>query len=112
MKYELSICIPTYNRKDCLQELLDSILAQADDSNPVEICISDDASSDDTETLVHGYQNKYPHLLYYRFPENMGLDRNLLKAADLAQGEYCWLMGNDDKVEPDAVKLTTGRLKK
>jgi abequosyltransferase len=33
----------------------------------------------------------------------MGLDRNLLKAVELAHGEYCWLMGNDDKIEPHAI---------
>lgn len=110
MTYHLSICIPTYNRIDCLRELLDSILTQADESNPVEICISDDASTEDTDTLVHEYQGKYPHLSYYRFPQNVGLDRNMLKAVDLAHGEYCWLMGNDDKVEPGAVKLITERV--
>jgi abequosyltransferase len=111
MKYELSICIPTYNRKDCLKDLLESILSQADCPMPVEICISDDASSDDTETLVREYQETYPHIAYYRFPSNVGLDCNLLKSVALAHGHYCWLMGNDDKLEQGAVTLVTKLVK-
>ena len=112
MKYDLSICIPTYNRRECLQELLDSIVSQKDCPSPVQICIGDDASTDDTETFVRGYQEKYPHIVYYRFPENVGLEHNVLKAVSIARsGDYCWLMGNDDVVEQGAVKLITGLIK-
>lgn len=111
MKYELSICIPQYNRWECLQELLDSIINQVDCPTPVEICISDDASTDDTPSFIHEYQKKYPHIVYYRFSENVGLDSNLLKAVSLAHGDYCWLMGNDDIVEQGAAKLITRLVK-
>jgi len=111
MKHDLSICIPTYNRRECLQELLDSITNQLDCPTPVEICIGDDASTDDTPSFIYEYQKKYPHIAYYRFPENGGLDYNVLKAVSLAHGDYCWLMGNDDKVEQGSVKLITRLVK-
>ena len=112
MKYQLSICIPQYNRRECLQELLDSIISQDDCPAPVEICISDDASTDDTYFFVQEYMNKYPHIRYYRFAKNVGIDANMLKAVSLANGEYCWLMGNDDKIEATAVKTLTPILHK
>lgn len=111
MKYDLSICIPHYNRRECLQELLDSITNQTDDPHQVEICISDDASSDDSENLIREYQKQHPNVIYYRFPEHVGYDRNLLNSVSIASGDYCWLTGNDDKIEQGAVNLITKRLK-
>ena len=112
MNYNLSICIPQYNRLECLRDLLDSIIEQKDCPTPVEICISDDASTDDTFSLVRSYQKKYPHIQYYEFSQNVGLDTNMLKAVSLANGDYCWLMGNDDKIEQGSVEKITSLLKK
>lgn len=103
MNYKLSVCIPTYNRRECLNELLDSITSQSDISSPIEICISDDASTDDTQEFISNYQKKYPYIVYHRFPSNLGLDSNILSSVSLAHGDYCWLMGNDDILEQGAV---------
>lgn len=104
MPYKLSICIPTYNRAKYLPELLDSIIEQVDANNPVEICISDNASEDNTTELVNKYKEKYPHIVYFKWPSNMGADRNFLKVVEIASGEYCWLMGSDDKLTPGALE--------
>lgn len=98
MSYKLSICIPIYNRLQYLSELLDSIIKQVDGNSTVEICISDNASSDNLLELVEKYQEVYPHIVYFRWPENMGPDRNFLQAVKIANGEYCWLMGSDDTI--------------
>lgn len=96
--YKLSICIPTYNRAKYLTYLLDSIIKQVDAVNPIEICVSDNASTDNTQELIQQYQKQYPHIVYFRWPENMGPDRNFLQVVAIAHGEYCWLMGSDDAV--------------
>jgi abequosyltransferase len=111
-KYEISICIPNFNRLDCLGDLLDSIVVQDYGSSPVQICISDDASTEDIEQLVSKYQKIYPHILYYRFEKNVGLDRNLLKSVAMASGKYCWLMGNDDKIEQNSIHHILKLIKK
>jgi abequosyltransferase len=110
MGYKLSICIPTYNRAQFLPELFDSILSQVDIENPVEICISDNGSDDNTQEIIQKYQRRYNHLIYFRWPSNMGFDRNLLKAIDIASGEYCWLMGSDDIIEKDAIAYILAKL--
>jgi abequosyltransferase len=104
MSYKLSICIPTYNRADSLPVLLDSIIKQVDISQPVEVCISDNASTDSTKELIAVYQKKYPHIVYFCWPENMGADRNYLKVVEIASGEYCWLIGSDDSIIDGAIK--------
>lgn len=101
MPASLSICIPTFNRAKVLGELLASIYPQAADE--VEIVISDNASTDDTEEMVMRWKRQLPRIVYHRWPENMGADRNFLKVVELANGEYCWLMGSDDLVAEGAI---------
>lgn len=109
-RVKLSFCIPTYNRVACLKRLLDSILEQKPGPSQVEICISDNASEDHTSVLVSEYQQRYPAIVYHRFLSNQGFDRNCLKAIDIAHGEYCWLMGSDDIIEPGAIRSVLDRL--
>ena len=95
----LSICIPTHNRFDYLQETIISIINQInkEDANKVEICISDNASTDGTEFLVKEIIKISPiRIVFNRNEYNLGADKNFLKAVELATGEYCWLMGSDD----------------
>ncbi|EBH2219729.1 glycosyltransferase, partial [Salmonella enterica] len=47
----ISFCIPTYNRKEYLEELLNSINNQEKFNLDIEICISDNASTDGTEEM-------------------------------------------------------------
>lgn len=51
----LSICIPTYNRSTYLRESIESIIHQSEFiSGDVEIVISDNASTDNTENIGNG----------------------------------------------------------
>jgi len=93
----LSICIPTFNRAGLLRETLDSILPQ--DREGLEIVISDNASPDTTREVIDEYQKRFSHLTYFRWSENMGPDRNFLKTVEIAGGDFCWFLGDDDQLE-------------
>lgn len=41
----------------------------------------------------------------------MGFDRNLLQAVEIAHGEYCWLIGSDDIMEPDSLNYIYEKIK-
>ncbi len=110
MKTRLSICIATYNREPFLKLLLDSIVSQAN-PDEVQIAIADNASSDKTMELVENIRLDYPNIVYFRWPKNMGVDMNFLKAVEIANGDYCWLMGSDDYVPEKAIKNLLARLK-
>jgi abequosyltransferase len=99
----LSLCIPTYNRGPFIGELLDSVLAQTGHGCELEVVISDNASTDQTAEVIAAYRDRLPGLVYHRADENMGADRNFLKVVELASGDYCWLMGSDDKLEPGSI---------
>lgn len=105
---QLSICIPTYGRSDCLQKLLNNMLYEIECSNlwhDIEVCISDNCSTDDTKQIIANVIAKYPqlHLNYHCNESNLGYDCNLLQAVKLASGGYCWLFGDDDKFEDGAL---------
>lgn len=99
----LSVCIPTYNRGPFIGALLDSIIAQTDYTCDLEVVISDNASTDTTQQIVEEYRHHFANLTYYRAEENKGADRNFLKVVELSSGDYCWLMGSDDKLEPGSI---------
>lgn len=99
----LSICIPTYNRARFLPDLFESIRIQTGYDCDVEIVVSDNASTDNTPELIRHYQSTMPNLSYFRSDTNIGADRNFIKVIADATGDYCWLMGSDDKLEPGAI---------
>lgn len=110
MTIRLSVCIPTYNRGAYIGETLESIISQAGDG--VEIVVSDNASTDDTEQIVRGYQQRFPRITYFRWDENAGADRNYLKVAELASGDYCWFLGSDDRIASGGVNSVKRALEK
>ena len=109
---KLSICIPTYNRENYLSQLLESIVIQAPNDGSIEICVSDNASTDNTEAMIRHYRNQFNYIVYHCNDTNLGADKNYLKCVALASGEYCWLMGSDDQLITGAIKsfkLYSGR---
>ena len=100
----LSICIPTYNRAPFLHECLESVLySAAEHLDQVEIFVSDNASTDDTPTLIASLQQQWPQICYYCHTTNIGPESNFYAAAEHVHGEYLWLLGDDDKLLLHAV---------
>lgn len=58
----LTIAIPTYNRMDILLRAFRSISSQYDDryDDRIEVIVSDNASIDHTEQVVHRMQKELP----------------------------------------------------
>ena len=111
----LSIGIPTYNRADCLNKCLESIVSQFADpevSGRVEIVISDNDSSDNTFALVQEFQKKYPNIFYKKNPSNLGVDKNILQVVEMSRGRFVWLIGDDDALFPDAIKYMLQEIQK
>jgi abequosyltransferase len=97
----LSICIPTYNFGKFIGETLDSILPGL--SEDVEVVILDGGSTDNTRAIVaqkiHGLKQIHYHEQGFRG----GIDRDIAKVVNLAQGDYCWLFSADDIMKPHAI---------
>lgn len=101
----LSICIPTYERTKCLKNCLHSIfLAKKVFNFNFEVCISDNASTENTKKIVNFYKKKL-NIKFKKNKKNLGLANNILSVVSMAEGKYSWIIGNDDLVLPNTLKI-------
>jgi glycosyltransferase involved in cell wall biosynthesis len=112
-KYNLSICIPTYNRPKHLNNCLEAIyISKKNCANfNFEICISDNGSEHNIRSIVNKYKNKL-NIKFNRFKRNMGITVNFLKAVRMASGEFVWTIGNDDLILPKSLQTIERLLNK
>ncbi|MGQ0737269.1 MAG: glycosyltransferase family 2 protein [Acidobacteriota bacterium] len=93
-----SMCIPQHNRTSFLIEVCRSLDEQV--FRDFEVCISDDGSTDGRENELLTYLQRSGLAFAYRRQErNLRYDGNLRSAISMAQGEYCFLLGNDDALK-------------
>jgi glycosyltransferase involved in cell wall biosynthesis len=99
----VSVCIPTYNRARCLANCLQSIISNSNQSTAdFEVCVSDNCSTDGTREVVRAAQASIG-IKYSRNEANLGVARNFLRVVDMAEGEFVWLIGDDDLLLPHAL---------
>ena len=96
----LTIAVPTYNRAWCLRELLPLLVDQLTDEPRIELLISDNASSDDTPSVVGEAAAQGLRARYIRNDQNVGPDANFLQCFEQARGKYVWLFSDDDLIVP------------
>lgn len=89
----LAIVIPTYNRADFLDYNLKNHLPILEEHN-IQIFISDNASTDNTEDIVKKWMKEYTFLFYSKNEINIGPDANFEKALKLPNTNYVWLLGD------------------
>ena len=110
----LCICIPTHHgRAAALAVALDSVLEQLP-AQPadVEIVVCDNASQDATADVVGQRAARHPATLsYHRNETNIGFAHNIVRAAELASGRYCWLLGSDDALAPGGLEHVLAKLR-
>jgi glycosyltransferase involved in cell wall biosynthesis len=65
----------------------------------VEVIVSDNASTDNTQTICHEFCEKYEHFKYIRQPLNVGASANFSDVLKRATGEYFMWLGDDDWID-------------
>ncbi len=84
----------TYNRS---AKLLDTLSAFLDAGWGDRVFhVLDNASTDETQAIVCAFQARWPSLRYHRNAWNIGGNANILRAVEIAQSEYHWVIGDDD----------------
>ena len=89
---KVSICIPTYGKKEYVKQLLDSVFSQT--FKDFEVIITDDTDGREVQEIVLSYGDDRIH--YYKNPRKLGHIFNWNKAIELATGEYIKIMFSDD----------------
>ncbi|WP_221091165.1 glycosyltransferase family 2 protein [Deinococcus aquaedulcis] len=110
----LSLCIPTYNRAGLLRQMLQSILndlAAMPHARGVEIVIANNASSDDTRSVISDFQQRYPEVAWniHHHAVSVGAD-NVQIVTDYARGEFVWILSDDDLLLPGAISRLMAEL--
>ena len=102
---KVSILIPMYNKKQYLEQCVDSALNQ-NFPDDYEIIIRDNASTDGSYELVwekYSEQIKQGKIRLYRNDENLKLEGNTRRLIDDAKGKYFLLLHNDDMLLNHAI---------
>ena len=92
---KVSVIVATYNRRDYVQEAINSVLEQTYPN--FEIIVVDDGSSDDTDKIL----SKYGTRIHYKYQKNQGESVARNQGVASATGEYIAFLDDDDLWLPE-----------
>lgn len=99
----ITVFTPTYNRANLLPRLYESLKKQT--FKNFEWLIVDDGSTDDTRDLVDGWiKEKLIDIRYY-YQENGGKHRAINRGAQLANGEWFFIVDSDDYLPDNSLEI-------
>lgn len=92
---KVSIIVPNYNHAPFLEERLDSIFNQT--FQDFEVILLDDASTDDSITILEKYNidKRVSHFVINKINSGSPF-KQWKKGLELAKGEYIWIAESDD----------------
>jgi len=96
----VSIVIPTYNRKDKLARLLESILNSNYPKNKIEIVVIDDASTDGTNDEI---QEKFPVVNVIRNEREYLVSGSRNAGIKNTSGKFIFLVDDDNVVDQNTI---------
>jgi glycosyltransferase involved in cell wall biosynthesis len=105
----LTISIPTYNRDNYLDKILNELEGEinqlpVDLQDQINICVVDNASTDATQEILNRHKILFQPLQFERNPVNLGIEGNLIRASLCATGEYTWMLSDHQTITPGTLK--------
>lgn len=93
-----SIIIPAYNASKTIRRCLDSVDALPLERSEFEVLIIDDCSTDNTVSILNGYQARHANCSIILQSENhrQGAARN--RGLSIAKGKYIVFLDSDDEI--------------
>ena len=99
----VTIIIPHYNQKECLERLLPSVDAQT--FKDFEVIIIDDCTPDEgTVSFIKDFVKDRPNMHLVQNTENMRFIKTCNKGIRLAKGEYICLLNSDTEIKSTFVE--------
>lgn len=117
--YELSLCMPIYNRLESFRYTFDYLIEQVKELDEeyregVEIVVSLNPSEDvleETRQYLLEKKQEYDFLLNVN-KDNIGGSNNIRKVIDVAHGHLVWVIGDDDLILSGCVKRVLNIIRK
>lgn len=97
MQGGLTVVIPTYNHGHFIGDALDSVVRQT--RRPDKVIVFDDASTDNTQDIVRGYQERWGFIQLVRLSQNQGVIALLNKGLEATETEFVSFLAADDFVD-------------
>ena len=97
---KISVIVPTHNRAHTIRRCLDSALGQT--ISPYEVIVIDDASTDDTISVVKSISDERLRLI--TMPSNKGAQAARNVGIKNAQGDYIAFLDSDDEWVPEKLE--------
>lgn len=94
---KLSIIVPVYNTEKHLKKCFDSIINQ--NNSEIEVVVVNDGSTDNSETIINKYTNKYKDVFKYYKKDNTGVADTRNFGIEKATGEYIMFLDSDDYID-------------
>jgi glycosyltransferase involved in cell wall biosynthesis len=99
---KVSILITVYNLAEYIPITLDSVFAQ--DYQNIEVVVSDDASTDESASIIASYHARYPDKLIPIYNKiNQGITRNCNIAIAACTGDLVAMLDGDDLFLPNKI---------
>ncbi len=98
----LHVFLLTYNREKSFRRTLEAIAA-----SPLKehrLTVMDNCSTDGTAGVCEEFRTKLPGMEVQRHARNIGFGANFLRSIELSQGEYTWILCDDDTLYPERVE--------
>ncbi len=105
---DLTVVLANYNHARYLPRALDAILAQS--IRPRELLVLDDASTDDSLSILEGYAKRDPLVRLVRNEANRGVVPTYNRGIGLAKSEYVILAAADDYLLPGFIEKCHAQL--
>ena len=105
MAIEVSVVIPTYNKKDFLEITLTALGLQTCPPDKYEVVIVNDGSNDATEVLISSL--KVPYQINYTYQENRGRSAARNRGIEKAEGEMLIFIDDDCVPAPTFIESHT-----
>lgn len=109
----LTIAVPTYNRHRWISLTLPAIIEQAKEfpEGDIEVVVSDNSSEDSTWDYLQKMAQNISFLRISRNEINIGPEANFYLLPKLATGRYLWMIGDDDLLNPGALRRVVAELR-
>lgn len=107
----LSILIPTYNRSAYLKknlDLLDEIISKSNYFKDIEVLVSNNNSTDNTEEVIKS--NNKIYIKYFNQNINIGPLANCLFLLEKATAKYIMYLGDDDYLDMNYIDIVLDKL--
>ncbi|NJN00194.1 MAG: glycosyltransferase family 2 protein [Aquincola sp.] len=105
---EVSLGMPAYNSAGTIRSAIECLLGQ--DFQDLELIISDNASTDDTWSIVQEYASRDRRVVAVRQPRNLGANGNYCAVFRAAQGRYFKWASSNDWCAPRFISLCAAHL--